>query len=63
MSSLHNQVKKLKYDRRLLSMSLKNGEMTKEEMEKHLKSLEDCEGRAKNIKIHSGGESTGSSVN
>jgi exopolyphosphatase/pppGpp-phosphohydrolase len=58
MSSLHNQVKKLKYDRRLFSMSIKNGEMTKEEMEKHLKTLEDCADRAKSIKIHSGGEST-----
>jgi hypothetical protein len=58
MSSLQNQVKKLKYDRRLLSMSIKNGDMTKDELEKHLKTLEDCADRAKNIKIHSGGESS-----
>lgn len=51
MSSLQKQVKKLKYDRRMMNFSMKTGELTKEEFEKHLKSLEDCSERAKNIKI------------
>jgi exopolyphosphatase/pppGpp-phosphohydrolase len=53
MSSLQNQVKKLKYDRRLLNAAVKNGELSKEELEKYMKSLEDCSDRAKSVKISS----------
>jgi hypothetical protein len=61
MSNMQNKLKKLKYDRRLTNFSIKTGEMTKEELEKHLASLEDCSDRAKNIKI--GSNSEGQSVN
>lgn len=50
---MQNQLKKLKFDRRLQSINIKAGTLTKEELEKQLKTLEDCGDRAKNIKISS----------
>lgn len=59
--SMQKQLKKLKFDRRMTGYSLKTGELTKEELDKHLKSLDDCTDRAKSIKVH--GNSEGQNIN
>ena len=41
MSDLLNNLKKLKYDKRMINWNLKQKVITKEEYEKHLKGLED----------------------
>ena len=51
MSSIQKQLKKLKFDRRLTAFSLKNGDLSKADLEKHLSALEDCTDRAKKITI------------
>jgi hypothetical protein len=51
MSQLFDQLKKLKYDRRLLNLNLKMGEITQEEYDKYLQSLTDCGDRAKAVKV------------
>ena len=48
---MENQLKKLKLDRRMQSFNMKTGALTKDELDKHLKTLEDCSDRAKSIKI------------
>ena len=61
MSQLFDQLKKLKYDKRLLQQNLKTGQITKDEYEKHLQSLSDLSDRAKTVKI--GAASGSDSVN
>jgi exopolyphosphatase/pppGpp-phosphohydrolase len=61
MSQLFDQLKKLKYDKRLLTLNMKTGGITKDEYEKHLQSLEDCADRAKTVKVTQA--STGDSIN
>ncbi len=51
MSRLGDQVKKLKYDKRLINSNLKKGELSQDEYNKYIQSLEDCADRSKNIKI------------
>lgn len=41
MSSLGNATKNLKFDKRLQEWHLTNGQMTKEELKKHIESLPD----------------------
>jgi hypothetical protein len=51
MSQLYDQVKKLKFDKRLMNSYLKKGEITQAEYDKHMQSLEDCADRAKTVKV------------
>ena len=51
MSQLVDQLKKLKYDKRLLALNLKNGNITKAEYDKYVQSLEDCADRSKAVKV------------
>jgi len=51
MSQLSDQLKKLKFDKRLLNLNLKTGELSKADYEKHLQSLSDCADRAKTVKV------------
>lgn len=51
MSQLFDQLKKLKYDKRLLTLNLKHGGITKPEYDKHLTTLEDLADRAKAVKV------------
>lgn len=51
MSNMQKQLKKLKFDRRMTNYSLKTGELSKDELAQHLKSLDDCADRAKSIKV------------
>lgn len=51
MSQLFDQVKKLKYDKRLINSNLKKGELSKAEHDKYMQSLEDCADRAKTVKV------------
>jgi len=51
MSQLFDQLKKLKYDKRMLNSNLKKGEISQAEYDKHMQSLEDCADRAKSVKV------------
>ena len=51
MSQLFDQIKKLKYDKRMLTLNLKMGEITQAEYDKHLQALDDCAERAKAVKV------------
>ena len=51
MSQLFDQLKKLKYDKRLLQTNLKKGEITQAEYDKYMQTLEDCTDRAKTVKV------------
>lgn len=52
MAQKENPLKKLKFDKRLINLNLKKGELTQQEYDSHLKSLEDCADRSKMIKVN-----------
>ena len=51
MSTLNKNLDVKKFDTRLIEWNLQNGIITKEELEKHLASLEDSEAKAEYFKL------------
>ncbi len=51
MSQLFDQLKKLKYDKRLINANVKKGELSQADYDKYMQSLEDCADRAKTVKV------------
>ncbi len=51
MGQLFDQLKKLKYDKRLINSNLKKGELSQADYDKYMQSLEDCTDRAKTVKV------------
>lgn len=49
--SLNKALQDLKFDNRLFELNMKQGRLTKEEIEKHQKSLEDVEANCEKINI------------
>jgi hypothetical protein len=49
--SLNKALQDLKFDNRLFELNMKQGRLTKEEIEKHQKSLEDLEANSEKINI------------
>tara|TARA_Y100000034_G_C6549413_1_gene237294 strand:+ start:55 stop:237 length:183 start_codon:yes stop_codon:yes gene_type:complete len=51
VSTLNKNLDVKKFDTRLIEWNLQNGIITKEELEKHLASLEDSEAKAEYFKL------------
>lgn len=49
--SLNDAVKKLKYDKRLTENKMKYGELTQEELDKHLATLEDVASNSETLSL------------
>ncbi len=49
--SLNKAYEKLKFDKRLLDLNLRLGNLTQEEYDKHMKSLEDLESNSEKIEF------------
>ena len=49
--SLNKAYENFKFDKRLLDLNLRLGNLTKEEYEKHMKSLEDLEANSEKIEF------------
>ena len=49
--SFHKAMKEMKFDVRLLEFNLANGVITKEEYEKQMASLQDCQSQSETLSV------------
>jgi hypothetical protein len=51
MSEIKANLEKMKYDTRLIELNIKNGRVTKEEIQNHMQNLEDDSGKAQPLDL------------